>query len=111
MRKITVTTMILSKLHRKNQKIVTGVEPLPGGTRWLTADPSAGPQDDNRVFSVGCGFCQLLRLMKLQCAQRWTIAAQGAGGKQAVVRGRNQVGVRLGEGRHGDEARLGGYIV
>src|SRR5579862_1027020 len=92
MRRMTVTTTTLSKLHRKNCKSVTRVQPL------LQSDS----------FDC-CGFCQFVCLVFVEFLECSAVAAEGSGGEEPVVRG-NDV-VDAGDGRKRHEAGFGGNVI
>src|SRR5579863_9642428 len=63
------------------------------------------------LISGGLGQFWLLRLMKMQILKGMTIAAQGSGGKQRIVRRHDRFGMRLGERGDRHETGLGAHVV
>src|SRR3954470_10825289 len=121
MRKITTTTMIFSKLQRKNQKIVTERQPLLRNALLfllvILSEPSEskdlhfGPSGHSNLIRSRLRQLRLFGLMHIQIHQSPRIAAQGSGGKQGIVRRHDQFGMRLGERSQRDKAGFGAHIV
>src|SRR5579863_7540006 len=63
------------------------------------------------LISSGLRQLWLLRLMKMQILKGMTIAAQGSGGKQRIVRRHDPFGMRLGERGDRHQSGLDAHVV
>src|SRR4051794_7055065 len=100
MRKITVTTMLLSKLQTKNQKIVTGRSAsldTPLCRRPERSRRTCFSTPRVKLISSHLRQLRLFGLMHIQVLERAAVAAERPRSKQGIVRRYDQFGMRLEE--------------